>query len=88
MRSGRGRGRKAANDLLKRTNSHDMILIDEIHRCGSLGVPQGLFGGLQIVRFPSLSLFPSSTNPFSRRALLPFTPTARKSSRSAFCPAS
>ncbi|GAA6007196.1 hypothetical protein JCM10207_001542 [Rhodosporidiobolus poonsookiae] len=27
---------------------HDMILIDELHRCGSLGVPQGLFGGLQI----------------------------------------
>ncbi|GAA5972624.1 hypothetical protein JCM21900_006766 [Sporobolomyces salmonicolor] len=27
---------------------HDMILIDELHRCGSLGVPQGLTGGLQI----------------------------------------
>ncbi|GAA6058661.1 hypothetical protein JCM10212_004072 [Sporobolomyces blumeae] len=27
---------------------HDMILIDEIHRCGSLGVGQGLLGGLQI----------------------------------------
>lgn len=28
--------------------SHDMILIDELHRNGSLGVGQGLFGGLQI----------------------------------------
>ncbi|BGP42559.1 hypothetical protein JCM10450v2_006664 [Rhodotorula kratochvilovae] len=27
---------------------HDMILIDELHRHGSLGVGQGLFGGLQI----------------------------------------
>ncbi|GAA5958409.1 hypothetical protein JCM8115_002457 [Rhodotorula mucilaginosa] len=27
---------------------HDMILIDELHRNGSLGVGQGLFGGLQI----------------------------------------
>ncbi|TNY17247.1 putative acyl-CoA dehydrogenase [Rhodotorula diobovata] len=27
---------------------HDLILIDEIHRNGSLGVGQGLFGGLQI----------------------------------------
>ncbi|GAA5869287.1 hypothetical protein JCM16303_000416 [Sporobolomyces ruberrimus] len=27
---------------------HDMIIIDEIHRCGSLGVGQGLCGGLQI----------------------------------------
>ncbi|GAA5838100.1 hypothetical protein JCM5353_004497 [Sporobolomyces roseus] len=27
---------------------HDMIVIDEIHRCGSLGVGQGLCGGLQI----------------------------------------
>ncbi|GAA6020388.1 hypothetical protein JCM11491_000334 [Sporobolomyces phaffii] len=27
---------------------HDMIVIDEIHRCGSLGVGQGLTGGLQI----------------------------------------
>ncbi|GAA6041517.1 hypothetical protein JCM8097_001918 [Rhodosporidiobolus ruineniae] len=27
---------------------HFFILNDEIHRCGSLGVPQGLFGGLQI----------------------------------------
>lgn len=29
-------------------DSHDMILIDELHRNGSLGVGQGLFGGLQI----------------------------------------
>lgn len=28
--------------------SHDAILIDELHRNGSLGVGQGLFGGLQI----------------------------------------
>lgn len=28
--------------------SHDMILIDELHRHGSLGVGQGLMGGLQI----------------------------------------
>ncbi|GAA5938284.1 acyl-CoA dehydrogenase family protein [Sporobolomyces koalae] len=27
---------------------HNMIVIDEIHRCGSLGVGQGLCGGLQI----------------------------------------
>jgi len=27
---------------------HDYILIDELNRCGSLGTPQGLFGGLQI----------------------------------------
>lgn len=27
-----------------------MIIIDEIHRCGSLGVGQGLCGGLQIGR--------------------------------------
>ncbi|GAA5928438.1 hypothetical protein JCM3775_000611 [Rhodotorula graminis] len=27
---------------------HDLILIDELHRNGSLGVGQGLFGGLQI----------------------------------------
>ncbi|GAA5898797.1 acyl-CoA dehydrogenase family protein [Sporobolomyces salmoneus] len=27
---------------------HDAIMIDEIHRCGSLGVGQGLCGGLQI----------------------------------------
>ena len=28
--------------------SHDFILIDEMNRCGSLGVTQGLCAGLQI----------------------------------------
>lgn len=34
--------------LTFRFDSHDMILIDEIHRCGSLGTGQGLQGGLTI----------------------------------------
>jgi len=37
---------------------HDMIVIDEIHRCGSLGVGQGLCGGLQIGQFLPLPITP------------------------------
>lgn len=40
--------------LRTRPRSHDMILIDELHRNGSLGVGQGLFGGLQIGAHPTL----------------------------------
>ena len=46
--------RKLALMLRTRARSHDMILIDELHRNGSLGVGQGLFGGLQIGAHPPL----------------------------------
>ena len=42
-----------------------MIVIDELHRCGSLGVGQGLCGGLQIGEIltnPPLDLSPELTS--------------------------
>lgn len=77
-----------------------MILIDELHRCGSLGVPQGLTGGLQIgTRLPLPADFPSMLRflfvllgPIRTliitplvQAALPSTTLAQKSSKTASC---
>ena len=58
--------------LSRPARSHDLILIDELHRNGSLGVGQGLFGGLQIGA--SSSPLSRKASPPSSRALLGVAP--------------